>query len=56
MPQSDNQTAAFLRMTAIELREIAEIDPGISRVLNHIADQLEAEAADIETRIGRGFS
>jgi hypothetical protein len=43
-------------MTAVELRELARMDPGIARALNHIADQLEAEAADIEARIGRGFS
>jgi hypothetical protein len=35
-------------MAAIQLRELADSSPEIARELHHIADQLEAEASDIE--------
>jgi hypothetical protein len=38
---------AFLRMSAIELRRIAERAPDITDQLRHIARQLEAEANDL---------
>jgi hypothetical protein len=50
------QTAVFLRMVAIELRKLAELEAAIAHTLNGIADQLDAEATDIEARNGRGFS
>ena len=40
-------TAAFLRMTAIEMRRIAENAPDIAIELQHIARQLEADADDL---------
>ena len=50
------QTAVFLRMVAIELRKLAELEAAIAHTLNGIADQLDAEATDIDARNGRGFS
>jgi hypothetical protein len=51
MPRRENEhTAAFLRMTAIQLRELAEAEPALAPQLLHIARQLDAEAADIERR------
>jgi hypothetical protein len=35
-------------MAAIQLRRIAEIEPDLAERLQHIADQLEADAGDIE--------
>ena len=40
-------TQVFLRMTAIELRRIAEQAPDIAVELRHVAQQLEAEAEDL---------
>lgn len=40
-------TQAFLRMAALELRRIAEQDPDIAVELRQVAQQLEAEAADL---------
>jgi hypothetical protein len=37
----------FLRMAAIELRRMAEQVPDIAAELRHIAQKLEAEAADL---------
>jgi hypothetical protein len=52
MAHNSEYTAAFLRMTAIQMRELADYAPKIARELRHVADQLEAEAADIEAREG----
>ncbi|MBV9152787.1 MAG: hypothetical protein JO204_13520 [Alphaproteobacteria bacterium] len=38
-------TDAFLKMAAIELRQIAELAPDIAAELRHMANQLEAESA-----------
>ena len=46
----DERTVAFLRMAARHLRELADSAPEIARELRHSADQLEAEASDIEAR------
>ena len=43
-------TVAFLRMTASYMRELVDYAPEIARELRHVADQLEAEAADMESR------
>jgi hypothetical protein len=44
-------TRVFLQMTAIELRRIAEQAPDIAVELQHVARQLDAEAADWITAI-----
>jgi hypothetical protein len=43
-------TQFFLRMAAIELGRIAQRAPDISQELRHVAQQLEAEAADLACR------
>ena len=43
-----DNTIRFLRLAAIELRRLAERAPDISAELHHVADQLEADAADLE--------
>jgi DNA anti-recombination protein RmuC len=43
-----DNTIRFLRMAAIELRRIAERAPEISDELRHIADQLDADANDLQ--------
>lgn len=43
-----DNTIRFLRLTAIELRRLAERAPDISAELHHVVDQLEADAADLE--------
>ncbi len=45
------QVTAFLRMTAIELRRIVSSAPDITARLNHIADQLDAEADHLSRQI-----
>jgi hypothetical protein len=47
-----DNTVRFLRLAAIELRRLAERAPDISAELHHIADQLEADAADLEHAAG----
>ena len=48
------RTIAFMRMAAIELRRIAERDPDLSGELRRIADQLDADADDLERSAGPG--
>jgi hypothetical protein len=43
--------AAFDRMAAIQLRRIALMEPHLAERLRHIANQLEADAAEMEKRI-----
>jgi hypothetical protein len=43
-----DNTIRFLRMSAIELRRLAERAPDIAAELHHIADQLDADAGDLE--------
>jgi hypothetical protein len=38
----------FLRKRAAELRSLAQRDPTIADALGHIADELDAMAADLE--------
>jgi hypothetical protein len=45
---ASEHTSTFLRMAAIQLRELADSSPEIARELHHIADQLEAEASDMD--------
>jgi len=47
-----NNTISFLRMAAIELRRIAERAPDIAADLRHVADQLDAEADDLQEAAG----
>jgi hypothetical protein len=42
---------AFDRMAAIQLRRIAEMEPELADKLQHIADQLEADAAEMERHL-----
>ena len=46
--RSIGRTNAFMRMAAIELRRIAERDPDLAGELRRIADQLDADADDLE--------
>jgi hypothetical protein len=48
------RTIAFMRMAAIELRRIAERDPDLAGELRRIADQLDADADDLERTAGSG--
>ena len=43
-----DNTIKFLRMAAIELRDIAERAPDIAAELHHMANQLDADADDLE--------
>jgi hypothetical protein len=44
-----NKTAIFLRMTAVQMRALAERAPQIATELLHIAAQLEAEAEELSS-------
>lgn len=46
-----DNTIGFLRMTAVELRRIAERSPEVAEELRRIADKLEADANDLSGRI-----
>jgi hypothetical protein len=41
----------FDRMAAIQLRRVAELEPDFAERLRHIADQSEADAADMERHL-----
>ncbi len=43
-----DNTIRFQRLAAFELRRLAERAPDISTELHHVADQLEADAADLD--------
>lgn len=43
-----DNTVRFLRMSAIELRRLAERAPDIAAELHHIANQLDADANELE--------
>jgi hypothetical protein len=45
--RKDQNTIAFLRMAATQLRQLAEHAPDIASELRHMASQLEAEADDL---------
>ena len=43
---------AFLRMSAVEMRNIADQAPEVASQLRMMADQLDAEAADLLRQLG----
>ena len=45
------QAATFDRLAATELRRIAGQEPQLADRLRHIAEQLEADAADMERHL-----
>lgn len=47
-----DNTIRFLRMAAIELRRIAENAPDIADQIRHVADQLDADADDLQRATG----
>jgi hypothetical protein len=49
LTRREQHTVAFLRMTAVEARRLAECAPEIAVQLRHIARQLDIEAADLES-------
>jgi hypothetical protein len=51
-----DNTTRFLRMSAIELRRLAERAPDIAAELIHIAEQLDTDAADLEQTVNRSRS
>jgi hypothetical protein len=52
--RSVGRTIAFMRLAAIELRRVAERDPELAVELRRIADQLDADADDLERSVGPG--
>ena len=48
-----DNTIRFLRMSAIELRRLAERGPDIGPELRHIADQLDVDATELEQAANR---
>ena len=47
-----DNTIGFLQLAAIELRRLAVRAPDISAELHHVADQLDADVADLENAAG----
>lgn len=47
-----DNTVGFMRMTAVELRRIAERSPEVAEELRRIADKLDADAAELAGRAG----
>ena len=47
-----DNTIKFMRMAAIELRRIAERAQDVSDELRHLADQLDADADDLQRAAG----
>jgi methyl-accepting chemotaxis protein len=47
LPERVGYTVMFLRMTAPEMRKLAENTPEIARELGHIADQVQGEAESL---------
>jgi hypothetical protein len=43
-----DNTTRFLRMSAIELRRLAERAPDIAAELRHVADQLDTDASELQ--------
>ena len=46
----EQRTLAFLKIAAIQLRNIADRAPDVAAEVLRIAEQIEAEAAEIERR------
>jgi hypothetical protein len=51
LPHRTQETQVFLKIAAIELRRIAERAPEIATELQHVAQQLQAEAEDLVAAI-----
>lgn len=51
LPPVMKQHLLFLRMTANEMRNLANREPGIASELRHVAHQLDAEAEDLLKRL-----
>ncbi len=49
--QRVQDTQVFLKIAALELRRLAEQAPDIALELQHLAEQLEAEAGDLTAAI-----
>ena len=47
-----HQTIGFLRMAAAELRRIADLEPKITDMLRHTADQCDTQADELATHFG----
>jgi methyl-accepting chemotaxis protein len=47
LPGRVGYTVMFCRMTATEMRKLAENTPEIARELRHIAEQVQAEAESL---------
>ena len=47
-----NQTIAFLRMAAAQLRRLADSDPTLAADLRHVANQCMREADDLAKHFG----
>jgi hypothetical protein len=50
LPLREQHTVAFLKMAAVQLRHLAKRAPDVASELLGVAEQLEAESADIEQR------
>jgi len=50
-PERVGYTVMFLHMTATEMLKLADDNPEIAHELGRIADQVQAEAADLAGRI-----
>lgn len=50
MPQHVQNTIQFLRMTAIQMRPLAESAPDVVTQFRHMAAQCDAEADDLESQ------
>ena len=48
-----DQHLMFLRLTAIELRRLADREPRMSTYLWHVADQIEGDAHDVAEHADR---
>ena len=46
--RSSRNTITFLRMAAVQLRTLVERAPGIAAELQHMANQFDAEAKELE--------
>jgi len=51
LPERVGYTVMFLRMTATEMLELADDNPEIAHELGRIADQVQAEAAELAVHI-----
>ena len=47
-----DNTVGFMRMTAVELRRIAERSPEVAEELRRIAEKLDADADELSRRAG----